>query len=368
VEVVGVDARASALGSAPGQTQVLVKGSEISSTVTGGATTGSSITSFSINTQGADGSANGTVNVVSAANGGTIAMEATSVLKDVNNQRYGAGVAKDLAGRINELRSEGTRGMEGIYASAKTTVSYADFSSASAVSASINAGTLENGDLNINGVDIGAVTFLDKDADGSLQTAINAKTDVTGVKASTDVNGRLVLTAEDGRDVVLNVNSAADLNNLFNGEGTAITGTTSDFTKIGDVTISANRTLSITGAGSTAISKGTSDNTQANGAIANADVTTVDAANETIKAVDSALSQIDAFRADLGAVQNRFESTIRNLSAVTEGLSAANSRIRDADFASETAQLSKNQVLQQAGVSILAQANALPQQALSLLG
>jgi len=87
-----------------------------------------------------------------------------------------------------------------------------------------------------------------------------------------------------------------------------------------------------------------------------------------MKAVDSALGQIDSFRADLGAIQNRFESTIRNLSAVSESLSAANSRIKDADFAAETAELSKNQVLQQAGISVLAQANALPQQALSLLG
>ena len=83
--------------------------------------------------------------------------------------------------------------------------------------------------------------------------------------------------------------------------------------------------------------------------------------------VDSALAQIDGFRGELGAIQNRFESTIRNLSAVAESLSAANSRIRDADFAAETANLSKNQVLQQAGISVLAQANALPQQVLSLL-
>ncbi|MEE2731426.1 MAG: flagellin [Pseudomonadota bacterium] len=94
----------------------------------------------------------------------------------------------------------------------------------------------------------------------------------------------------------------------------------------------------------------------------------MDTANRTIETVDSALAQIDSFRAGLGAIQNRFESTIRNLSAVSESLSAANSRIKDADFASETANLSKNQVLQQAGISVLAQANALPQQALSLLG
>jgi len=73
-------------------------------------------------------------------------------------------------------------------------------------------------------------------------------------------------------------------------------------------------------------------------------------------------------RAELGALQNRFESTVSNLAITAENLTAANSRIRDADFAAETAELSRTQVLQQAGISILAQANQRPQQVLSLLG
>ncbi|MBW7939807.1 MAG: flagellin, partial [Candidatus Omnitrophica bacterium] len=137
----------------------------------------------------------------------------------------------------------------------------------------------------------------------------------------------------------------------------------------GELTISAQDTINIgTNTGGLGAVDGDRDNVQAVGTIANADITTVEASNITMKSVDSALAQIDAFRADLGAIQNRFESTIRNLSAVSESLSAANSRIKDADFATETAELSKNQVLQQAGISVLAQANALPQQALSLLG
>ncbi|MCG8670712.1 MAG: flagellin, partial [Pseudomonadales bacterium] len=86
-----------------------------------------------------------------------------------------------------------------------------------------------------------------------------------------------------------------------------------------------------------------------------------------IGSVDSALDQINSIRGQLGAIQNRFESTIRNLSSISESLAAANSRILDADFAAETATLAKNQVLQQAGISVLAQANGLPQQVLSLL-
>ena len=73
-------------------------------------------------------------------------------------------------------------------------------------------------------------------------------------------------------------------------------------------------------------------------------------------------------RADLGALQNRFQSTIRNLSNISENVSAARSRIKDADFATETAELSRNQILQQASTTILAQANQRPQAALSLLG
>ncbi|WP_411267967.1 flagellin [Ketobacter sp.] len=133
--------------------------------------------------------------------------------------------------------------------------------------------------------------------------------------------------------------------------------------KAGTITVSAQDTIAL-GAFTQA---GDDDNIQAVGTIANADITTVESSNITMESVDSALAQIDAFRGELGAVQNRFESTIRNLSAVSESLAAANSRIRDADFAAETANLSKNQVLQQAGISVLAQANALPQQVLSLL-
>jgi flagellin len=97
------------------------------------------------------------------------------------------------------------------------------------------------------------------------------------------------------------------------------------------------------------------------------DVSTVDAAARTIAIVDSALTSINNQRARYGAMQSRFESTIVNLQTTSENLSASRSRIRDADFAQETAQLTRNQILQQAGVAMLAQANALPNQVLSLL-
>ena len=103
------------------------------------------------------------------------------------------------------------------------------------------------------------------------------------------------------------------------------------------------------------------------GAVSDVKVDNVANANDAIRRMDSAWTTVNSLRGDLGAIQNRFESTIANLSTSVENLSASNSRILDADFAAETANLAKSQVLQQAGISVLAQANARPQQVLSLL-
>uniref|UniRef100_UPI003F6EE6EC flagellin n=1 Tax=Marinobacterium profundum TaxID=1714300 RepID=UPI003F6EE6EC len=97
------------------------------------------------------------------------------------------------------------------------------------------------------------------------------------------------------------------------------------------------------------------------------DISTVEGADNAILAMDGALNAINSARADLGAIQNRFSSTIANLQTSSENLSASRSRIADADFAAETANLTRAQILQQAGTSILAQANTLPQSVLSLL-
>ncbi|MBU3056658.1 flagellin [Pseudomonas indica] len=102
--------------------------------------------------------------------------------------------------------------------------------------------------------------------------------------------------------------------------------------------------------------------------VADVDITDTIGSQKAVIIIDQAIQKIDAQRADLGAVQNRFENTIGNLQNIGENVSAARSRIQDTDFAAETANLTKNQILQQAGTSILAQANQLPQAVLSLLG
>ena len=98
------------------------------------------------------------------------------------------------------------------------------------------------------------------------------------------------------------------------------------------------------------------------------DISTVTGASAALTSIDTAISTIGAQRASLGALQNRFQSTIRNLSNVSENLSGARSRIKDTDFATETANLTRNQIIQQASTSVLSQANQRPQSALLLLG
>ncbi|WP_166108936.1 flagellin [Pseudoalteromonas sp. Z9A5] len=102
--------------------------------------------------------------------------------------------------------------------------------------------------------------------------------------------------------------------------------------------------------------------------VADIDIKTAAGAQNSITVIDAALASIDENRADLGAAQNRFGHTISNLANIAENVSASRSRIQDTDFATETAQMTKNQILQQAGTSILSQANQIPQAAISLLG
>lgn len=102
--------------------------------------------------------------------------------------------------------------------------------------------------------------------------------------------------------------------------------------------------------------------------VASVSVSTAANASAAITSIDNAISAIGGQRAELGALQNRFQSTIRNLSNISENVAGARSRIRDTDFATETAELTRNQIVQQASLSVLSQANQRPQTALSLLG
>lgn len=250
--------------------------------------------------------------------------------------------------------------------------------------------------LTINGVNVELVETEDYEKNkASAITAINEVSGQTGVTAS-DNGETLTFTAADGRNISLFADSATaseamvdldtnianfGLNEADVGQDLGATGvdefTNADAAKTtySTVTLSAassfevgigsNGTKGLEDSGFTAGTFGGGEDGQF---LKDVDISTFQGAQDAIVAIDNALKTVSSQRADLGALQNRFESTTSNLQITSENLSAANSRIRDADFAAETAELSRTQVLQQAGISILAQANQRPQQVLSLLG
>jgi flagellin len=239
-----------------------------------------------------------------------------------------------------------------------------------AVNGDIQGGELDETNFFIlNGMKIAGFEVLQNDSDNSLVDAINAVIDETGVIATLDGNSDLVLTAEDGRNIEI-ITSAASVSNItglqegvYGGQITLQSNQQVDINFGADSNDSlGNMRLDGGGAG-TAIFGVSSDFS-----VQTVDILTRQTANLAIEITDLALEQISAQRASLGAIQNRLESTINNLTTNSENLSASRSRILDADFAAETANLSRNQIIQQAGVSILAQANQQPQIALSLLG
>lgn len=155
---------------------------------------------------------------------------------------------------------------------------------------------------------------------------------------------------------------ATSVNDVNAGVGAFVTGNDTDgydISFMADGTLKEEPVLTIAGENATW--------TKSSKSIADIDISSAQGSQEAILAIDQAIQKIDAQRADLGAVQNRFENTIGNLQNISENVTAARGRIQDTDFASETANLSKQQILQQAGTAILAQANQLPQAVLSLL-
>jgi flagellin len=160
--------------------------------------------------------------------------------------------------------------------------------------------------------------------------------------------------------------STGTANAVVIGAGTAGTdGTYAASTTYGTISLNSNAAYQVGGTNPSKAGLSTASATLTS--ISTIDISSVTGANTAINLVDGALAQISKIRADLGAVQNRFESTIANQSAISENLSAARSRIRDADYASETSMLTRAQILQQAGTAILSQANSVPQSVLSLL-
>ena len=278
--------------------------------------------------------------------------------------------AKDIAGLVNAA-SAGT----GVLATARTVATLTNLTSDGVVSFTLNGYPVS---ANVETTDLTA-----------LVAAINQQTGKTGVTAALSVDKQsITLEHPNGEDLSIldfNVSAAtttypvrmnfrgdpaSSYTRLEAGGGaagnrdSAIVGGKVEFKS--SAYFSLSTTGSETGGGLFAASAAELVASE-NNALNNIDIATVEGANAAIDAIDGSLAQINGIRADLGAVQNRFQTTINNLTTTAENITAARSRIQDADFAAETAALTRAQILQQAGIAMLAQANALPNQVLQLL-
>jgi flagellin len=218
-------------------------------------------------------------------------------------------------------------------------------------------------------------------ADGlsSAISAINEQSSKTGVIASLNSAGTgLTLTNETGNDIrvadTTTANAGAVSVTKLQADGTTVAGTRTlaadatadDSITSGYLVLDSDKSFGVTGTTTNAYtSNATSSSLKSVGTL---DVTTFANATNALKTVDAALNFVNGERAKLGALQSRFETSINSLQITSENLSASRSRIQDADFAAETANLSRAQILQQAGTAMVAQANQLPQTVLKLLG
>lgn len=220
--------------------------------------------------------------------------------------------------------------------------------------------------ITINGA---GIEILNTDTLTTAIAKINERAGQTGVSAAPDsTNLNIVLTDSNGGSITLQDDATTDVL----GEATIVAASTTRFEPGIKLITDIGNEITVAGTGGTGADFGELGLTGGNQPLVDSvvndmNVLTRDESTKTISTVDYALEKINSLRSELGAIQNRFETTISNLSTATENLSAARSRIQDADFAAESAELARTQVLQQAGLSVLAQANARPQQVLQLL-
>lgn len=289
----------------------------------------------------------------------------------------GAGAGQSVGSAYAKAAAISAAGIGGLTVAADTTTQFA-FSNVTTTNTAYS--------LSLNGVAIysGAntsATGTNSPLDGAtVAAAINTNASASGVTASF-AGGNLTLNAADGRDIIISQTTTGEVgtgigalsgtNNTTNtttaSMATGTTGVAVAKTYVGSIRLTAADTITLagsapapTGFGSVALALG-------NSALSSASVTTVSNANTTIGRVDAALNTVNALRGTFGSIQNRFESAIANLQTTSENVTAARSRIMDADFAKETAALTRGQILQQAGTAMLAQANSLPNGVLALL-
>ncbi|WP_458778450.1 flagellin [Desulforhopalus sp. 52FAK] len=233
---------------------------------------------------------------------------------------------------------------------------------------SIGLSSMQSENTSVTGTYTLSVDTVDVSVAAGADGTVNASDVVSalttaGYTASVDADNNITVANSDGADLVMQeVTTGTNTGAGFADAAADAVGVSHE----GQISLDSTSDISLQGAGLAAAGLDAVGN--ATTTIDQVNVATREDAWVAIESVDAALSDIDTIRGGLGAVQNRFESTIANLNNVAENLSAARSRILDADIAMETSAMTKSNILQQAGVSILAQANQAPQLALSLLG
>ncbi|WP_034618684.1 MULTISPECIES: flagellin N-terminal helical domain-containing protein [Chitinibacter] len=277
--------------------------------------------------------------------------------------------AKTLADKINAVNGE-----TGVSASARTLATL-DFSASGAYSLEVtssntSAVTVSFSVSNTNTSEglAQAVSEINK---VSSQTGVTAKVSEDGTEIrlenSTGANLQIGSKASSASGLVFSADRIQNDGTYQKGASASIaagTSGTAGLKAMGYVALDSANGFSITDAATGIFGTGVADQTNK---VNTLDISTAEKATSAIRIVDAAIQTINSSRATYGAAQSRFETTIKNLQTTSENLSASRSRIRDTDFANETANLTRAQVLQQAGTAMLAQANALPNQVLSLL-
>ncbi|RDE51832.1 MAG: flagellin [Candidatus Accumulibacter meliphilus] len=263
-----------------------------------------------------------------------------------------AGSAFSIAAAINAVSSQ-----SGVTATAQAT------SITAAAATTTFATVTSSATLTVNGIQVGDIAGgVDAIGQGAnTAAAINLVSGQSGVTATADNAGKVTLTAADGRDITIGA-----------GFTLATTGVVAG-TTTGTVKLDTNNAAGIVLSGGDPANAGfTADTydpttTLTVNSIASVNVLNATSATNALSAIDGALATVSSARVSLGSYQNRFASVVSSLQTTSENLSASRSRIVDADFAAETANLTRSQILQQAGTAMLAQANSLPQNVLSLL-
>jgi flagellin len=325
------------------------------------------------------GTAIGSEQLNSSANIGTgvaAAADANTAVNGVAAQNItvnGAAISNTIAVAANASAASiasainGESGVTGVTATAENSVVLDSLSVDGTVSFALSSREGATGVIGSEAVITASITTGDFT---NLADNINAKSAQTGISAVlSDDKSSITLENSTGYDIAIGDLGHSTGGATLNAGGITLTqGAATDSVQLGgQVKLNSSDAYSVTTTGADIFGAAAGTSASALSSVADVDVGTQSGANDALTVIDKALSGIADSRAGLGAVQNRLESTISNLQSVSENVSAARSRVMDADFAAETANMTRSQILQQAGTAMLAQANSAPNSVLSLL-